>query len=339
MNGNGAPTLQTNQNLQNIISSTSGTVKTFNYTRLNDTGNTNDYVFSTTTASLDIAYAIGSGTSLAYHGPNKGSSTLTFTNPCNPSVNDSLALITVCENELADVFGNMVGAGTYNDTIWSSIGCDSIIQVQVVNQDLLTVSNEIDTAICGGELYSVGTINVMLELAGNYAYYDTVGCTLEQHNISVEINEVAIFVHTDNITLEASISGQVENAFWYMCNQDSIIPLSTFLTFTPTIPGEYAFVNQVGECSDTSLCFSITAEDLGIHPIELSFECIVKDKVVTFINPFISNYDVFIYNSLGQIVKSVKNQSTIDMNTFADGVYMIRVNTDNEVLEQKILIY
>lgn len=341
MNGNGAPTLQTNQNLQNITSSTSGAVKTFNYTRLNNTGNTNDYTFSTTTTSLNIAYAIGSGASLAYHGPNRGSATLTFTNPCASSVYDTLTEISVCESELIDVFGDMVGAGTYNDTIWSSIGCDSIIQVQVVNQDLLTITNEIDTLICNTDPYSVGSIHEEFLFPGSYLFHDTIGCAIDKHNVQVVNYETNVFLHPDGSTLEAYLNSILgADAYWYMCDQDSIIPNSGVVTtLTVTMPGEYAFINSGVGCSDTSGCVTVTAEDLGIISIDQSYEFYVKDKMVTIINPMNLEYSGAVYNSLGQVIVTLKNQHIIDLRTLPDGVYVMRLNNKEGIVEQKVLIH
>ena len=338
MNGNGAPTLQTTQNLQNITSSTSGTVKTFNYTRLNDTGNSNDYTFTTSTTSLDIAYAIGSGSSLAYHGPNRGSATLTFTNPCDPSVLDTLPDLTVCGNDFADVFGNMVGAGTYRDTIWSTIGCDSVIQVQIVHQDFYTVENEIDTTICAGETYIAGSINELLMGAGSYVYHDTTGCALDVHNIQVVDNEVSVVLQANGV-LEAFLNGPSGTTFWYMCDQDSVIPPPTLLTLTPTIPGEYAYINQIGGCSDTSDCVTVTAEDLGLTDIDYTFDLYVKNKVIFIENPESSEFRAIIYNSLGQVVKSVSNVSEINMNVFADGIYRVRIDNSKGIIQHSVLIH
>lgn len=130
MAGNGAPTIHSSQDLNTIVSSTSGTTKTFTFKRDNSTGNSDDYTFSTALTSLDIAYAIGSGPNLAYHSTNRGSGSLSFTDPCGTAVENNLGSDELCKGEMTEIFGNMVGPGTYHDTIWSVLGCDSIINTK-----------------------------------------------------------------------------------------------------------------------------------------------------------------------------------------------------------------
>ncbi len=339
MNGNGAPTIQTTQNLQSITSSTSGTEKTFNYTRLNSTGNTNDYTFTTSSSTLNIAYAIGSGANLAYHGPNRGSASLTFTNPCDPSVFDTLTVISICENETASVFGNLVGGGTYNDTTWSIIGCDSLIQVQVVEQDTFGIT-PLDTTVCLGNEFIFGSIDTLFSAEGSYTIQDTNDCNVDVYNIEVVDNETQVFVHSDGVTLEYSVNGVIQDAYWYMCDLDSIIPPPVLPTLLPTIPGDYAFVNHAGGCADTSDCITITAEDLGIVDIDqLNFDFVVNNKIITIINSNLSDYDVVIYNAIGQVVVTEKSPNTMDLNTFADGIYVMKVNSGKAIKEYKVLIH
>lgn len=339
MNGNGAPTLQATQNLQGITSSTSGTEKTFNYTRLNNTGNSDDYTFTTTTSSLNIAYAIGSGASLAYHGPNRGSATLTFTNPCDPSVFDTLTTISICENETASVFGNTVGGGIYNDTVWSTIGCDSLIRVQVVEQDTFALA-PLDTMVCLGDAFTYGNIDTVLSTVGSYTLHDTVDCSIDVFNVEIVDYESTISLNADGITLEYSVNGPLEGAHWYMCDLDSIIPPPVLPFLVPTIPGEYAFVNYAGGCADTTDCITITAEDLGIVNGEyLIFDFVVNNKVITILNTNVTDYNISIVNTLGQTIIDGQSQSLIDLNTNADGIYVMKVNSHNSIKEYKILVH
>lgn len=133
MVGNGAPVIHTSQDLTGITSSTTAGVKTFTYTRNNTTADALDYTFTTATTTLNIAYAIGSGPNLTYHGPNRGSATLTFTNPCPPATETNLGGEQLCNGDMVEVFGEMVGPGVYKDTLWSVLGCDSVIRTKSVS--------------------------------------------------------------------------------------------------------------------------------------------------------------------------------------------------------------
>jgi len=328
MNGNGAPTLQTTQNLQNITSSTSGTVKTFNYTRANNTGNADDYTFTTSTTSLNIAYAIGSGVNLAYHGTNRGSSVLTFTNPCAPSVTDPLPDLSVCPGETTEVFGNQVSVGTYADTIWSSIGCDSIIQTQTVLAMPYQETTS-DTTLCHTAMFNfMGT-----EITVGGEYRDTTGCDITVLNVYFQNFEAeASFI---NGTLQTHLPFHI--TAWYSCDGDSLMPLQTSNVFTPTTPGNYAVISSTNfaietpYCADTSDCILVTAEDLSlntIHPEDVSIT--VNNKHLSIEHQYTTPIYISILNVLGQEIVKPSEKNTFNLSQHPNGVYFIRIKTENK---------
>ena len=328
MNGNGAPTLQVTQNLDNITSSTSGTVKTFEYTRDNNTGNTDDYTFTTTTPSLNIAYAIGSGVNLAYHGPNRGSAVLTFTNPCAASVSDVLPNLSVCPGETVEVFGNQVSAGTYMDTTWSSIGCDSIIHTQTVVASPYEETT-IDTTLCMGDSYDfMGT-----EITTGGEYRDTSGCDITILNISFpNIEAEAIF---NAGSLQTSLPFHVTQ--WFDCDGDSIITSETSSSFTPALPGNYAVISSTNwsggtdGCADTSDCVLVTAEDLGLNPLLMNDVTVtVNNKQVTINHTFTSDVYISVLNIIGQEIIAPTQNTSLNLSQQPNAVYIIKVRTEDK---------
>lgn len=329
MNGNGAPTLQTNQNLQNITSSTSGAVKTFNFTRANNTGNSDDYTFTTATTTLNIAYAIGSGVNLAYHGPNRGSSTLTFTNPCAPSVTNTLAELDVCPGETIEVFGNQVSVGTHTDTTWSVIGCDSIITTQVVNATPFEETT-IDTNLCNQSSFDF--MGTTITTGGEYR--DTSGCDLTILNISFQMIEASASFTNGSIQTALPF----HTTAWYSCDGDTVITGETGSAYTPTVAGNYAVISSTDfggaspYCADTSDCILVTAADLlGLnqltdHDINIS----VKNKQVSIHHQLNTEVSISVINTLGQIVVEPSNTTKIDLTQQPKAIYFIKVDTEEQ---------
>lgn len=327
MNGNGAPTIHTSQDLTGITSSTVGTTKTFNFSRENNTGNSNDYTFSTSTTTLNIAYAIGSGPNLAYHGPNRGSSSLTFTNPCATSVLNTLPALSVCDGETVDVFGNQESVGTYADTIWSSIGCDSVINTQVVELQPYTEIS-IDTNLCKQPTFDfMGT-----EITTGGEYKDTTNCEITTLNISFQ-----------NLEANASFSNGVfmtdlpfHMTQWYSCDGDTAITNEMNTTFIPTEPGSYAVISDLsfnGTCNDTSDCVMVTAADLSISN-EISdkdFIISVNNKLVSIHHKLTSKVNISVINSLGQEVIKPSQSTLIDMTLQPKTIYFIKVETEGRI--------
>lgn len=335
MNGNGAPTLQSTQNLENISSSTSGVVKTFNFTRVNDTGNSDDYTFSTTVSTLNIAYAIGSGPNLAYHGPNRGSSVLTFTNPCTATVNNTLPSLEVCAGETVEVFGNQVSTGTYTDTLWSVIGCDSVINTQVVN---MAPFNEItiDTNLCKQPSFNfMGT-----EITTGGEYRDTSVCDITILNITFQNLEANC--NFDNGTLNSQLVFHPTQ--WYSCDGDSIITGEAGISYTPDVPGDYAVINSfdIGStqlCIDTSECVTVTALDLNVNQIQPDdIEITIQGKSVIINHNFKSDIQISVLNALGQEVFRSINNTVIDLSNQPNALYLVKIVSGNKTGLFKITI-
>ncbi len=328
MNGNGAPTLQTNQNLQSITSSTTGTVKTFNFSRVNNTGNSNDYTFTTATTSLNIAYAIGSGVNLAYHGPNRGSATLTFTNPCAAAISNTLSTLDICPGETIEVFGSQVSVGTYSDTIWSSIGCDSVITTQIVNA-LPLIESTIDTNLCNQSTFDfMGT-----ELTTGGEYRDTTGCNLTILNVNFQTVDAQAYFNSGS--LQTALPFHVTQ--WYNCDGDSVITGESGSSFLPSQAGNYAVIsstNWVGEspqCVDTSDCILVTEADLLSlnHLTEKDVTVSVHNKLVSINHKLKADVYVSVINALGQRIIKPSNTTQIDLTQYPKALYFIKVETED----------
>lgn len=78
--GNNLPPADGSQDWNLISNTVSGNTRTIVATRANDTGDSNDYIFSNSAGSFDVIWAYGSSTSYAYHGgANRGATTLGVT--------------------------------------------------------------------------------------------------------------------------------------------------------------------------------------------------------------------------------------------------------------------
>jgi len=172
----------------------------------------------------------------------------------NPIVTTNLPDSTICQGGSALIFGIPQSvAGTYRDTILSSMGCDSILVQQLnvnptYNQNLGTVT------ICNGD--SALILGNYETVAGTYtATYQTInGCdsTVSQTlNVSpthvVNLENDTAFCAGNSLTLDASAgasSYQWMNGIGFPYNQQ---------TYTVSSTGTYYVVTTLGACttSDT----------------------------------------------------------------------------------------
>ena len=77
--GNALPAQDASQDWTLVSNTVSGSNRTIVATRANNTGDSDDHIFSASAGSLSVIYAKGSSTSYAYHGGNRGFTTLSVT--------------------------------------------------------------------------------------------------------------------------------------------------------------------------------------------------------------------------------------------------------------------
>ncbi|MDB2674877.1 DOMON domain-containing protein, partial [Flavobacteriaceae bacterium] len=75
-NGNALPAQDASQDWDLVSNTVSGSNRTIVATRANNTGDSNDHIFNASAGSLSVIYAKGSSTNYAYHGGNRGFTTL-----------------------------------------------------------------------------------------------------------------------------------------------------------------------------------------------------------------------------------------------------------------------
>jgi hypothetical protein len=123
---------------------------------------------------------------------------------------------------------------------------------------------------------------------------------------------------------------------WVDCdNNNSPIIGQTAQTFSPTVSGNYAVLLNTNGCESLSNCYPIDLLetnsfnfDLGIvlYPNPTSGEFSVLNNIKEIIK------NISIYNVLGEYVTD-----KLDLSTFSDGMYFVKINTENCQLIKKIV--
>jgi hypothetical protein len=210
--GQTTPSLQANQNLLNISSTTTLGRKTYTFSRNTITGDANDFVFPSSPSNMNIIWAYGNSTSLAYHS-SRGVVNLTFTNPCNFPITN-MGSLNICTGDSTLIFGNYQSqSGNYYDTLISQFGCDSILSQQLIVNQSITYQLP-DISICYGDSVSIFGNNQTS--AG--VFYDTIisqfGCDsilsqqlIVNQSITYQLPDISI-CYDDSV----SIFGNYQNS-------------------------------------------------------------------------------------------------------------------------------
>ena len=107
--GNALPAQDASQDWNLVSNTVSGSNRTIVATRANNTGDSNDHVFSASAGSLSVIYAKGSSTSYAYHGGNRGFTTLSVTLGISEN---KLLSFEMYPNPVSDVLNIQLPTGT-----------------------------------------------------------------------------------------------------------------------------------------------------------------------------------------------------------------------------------
>ncbi len=218
-------------------------------------------------------------------------------------------------------------SGSYTDTIFNSVGCDSVIYINLsIHEDSYSALNE---TACDS----------FVSPSGDYTWYTTGFYTDYLDNSFGCDSIIGIYLAIQQIDTSLSYINHVlsTNAFganyqWIDCEDNfSEIPLENNQSYTPTENGVYAVEITKNNCTTLSVCFSV--EDLDIVENQLVTNFIV------YPNPFNGKFSIDlgslqdfvgirIWNSIGQEIYlnhwlSISHLE-IDLE-IPDGVYIMEV--------------
>lgn len=245
------------------------------------------------------------------------------------------ANITACDSYTAGNGAVWTTSGNYVDTITSTTGCDSIVNIALTI--LQSSTGSLTTTACNKYVSPSG--NNTWTVSGTYTdvLTNAAGCD-SVLTINLTINTVDTSVFQNGKTLTAWATNA--NYQWLDCNAGyTSISGATNQTFTATANGSYAVAIDKNGCIDTSACYTVTGiglaeyTDLGlkIYPnptCDLMHLSIANPQKVT---------RIALRNALGQTVFSANAWvSEIDLSKYAAGIYLLQIATENGIWQEKV---
>jgi len=249
---------------------------------------------------------------------------------------------------------------TLSQTVFDCSDNNSVIGVDVILTDVsgnsitetvsVTISNSdnpvfVETAsetICNGETYLFGTQN--LTTAGQYIeiFQSQLGCD-SVVTLTLDVDTINVSVTVNGSTLSANIIGASYQ--WVDCN-DNNNPISgeTNQNFTATVDGSYAVVIDDGICIDTSICYTIT--NVGTTKLNNDLSIVIYPNPATdYIQIEINlNYNEQVSAKLLDITgklliqKYFTNETKFDTKLLNEGVYILMIETERDIVTKKIII-
>lgn len=318
---------------------TAGTIRTAYIERSRIGASTNHYTFPVSGGSIPLIWAKG-GTSFGNHGnANRGIGTINLVNQCNIPTT-TLTPLSICLGDSVQIFGEWISqAGTYSDTLVTAIGCDSVLEQEVLVNAI--VNNTVAAAgLCAGD--SIYYLDAWRTDTGAVVYNGTtvLGCD----SIITGRVDYLPTVDTGSIWvapyLDVSFYVGLDTAatyYWFNCNTgvfvdttmgaDTLNPGNEFLQAPDT--GYYAAVIvKPGFCSDTSGCYYFYMEvpeyDYGItlRPIPASTGLFIS--LDNFGGPLTYEIISITGNRAAEGILK-ESQEFVDISRYASGLYFLRL--------------
>ena len=300
----------------------------------------NHYTFSANGGVINLIWAKG-GTSFGNHGgSNRGFASINLVDQCNIP-NTLLATQSICQGDSVQVFGEWIKqSGIYYDSLSTPLGCDSIVEQQVLVNN--TINNTIaSTGMCTGD--SIFYLDAWRTDTGTVVYNgvtaagcDSIVTGRVEYLPTVDTGSIWVAPYIDASFYVGLDTGATY--YWFNCNTgvfvdttsgaDTLNPGNEFLQAPDT--GFYAaIIVKPGFCSDTSACYYFYMEvpeyDYGIS---LRPNPTQKDLEITVDN-FTSPIGYQLLSVSGRVLETGllrSNSTLLDVRHYAAGIYLLRLD-------------
>ena len=313
------------------------------------------YAHSFSLTDPDSIFTQTTSTSTSCFGGNNGTISINITNggisPYNFSNDNGL------NYQISNTFTNLL-AGNYSFLISDINGCLGSASAEVIEPSaIISTTTAIDascfsycngsvtaTALGGTSPYSYIWANGSSNLCAgfyNVIVTDLNGCIGSNSAIVNEPNPLLINVWIDGSNIIAT-SGFTSYQ-WYDNNNDPINGANDSI-FTPSSIGVYyVTVTDTNACSADSYYIEYTISTIEDYTLNINIFPNPTNGNIT-INSLYGIKTIKLYNSIGNELYSVNNkensitETKIDLSTFAKGVYFIKININNQIINQRIIL-
>jgi hypothetical protein len=230
-------------------------------------------------------------------------------------------------------------SGTYQDIIQNSNLCDYIITINLtVNKSTqATISKTVcDSYTSPSGNYTWTTSGTYQDIIPNSNGCDsllTIDLTVTGINPVVELTEDGLTSMEDNALYQ-----------WEICTTGNIINGATAKSYKPIVPGLYAVKISKSGCEITSSCYSYILSDtemINTNNSPLIYPNPVYNDITIDLQKYYNNVEVEIFDINGKEISTLQyqNLNMIRLKTdyLQNGIYILKLNTEDNILRYKIL--
>jgi len=236
-------------------------------------------------------------------------------------------------------------SGMYYDTLTSSLGCDSILTLDLTINVPTTATDVVSS--CSDYTWSVD--GQVYTATGMYTAVipNNAGC---DSTITLDLTIGAVDVTTSTLvhTVTANLAGATYQ--WINCTTgNSIILGETAQAFTATINGDYAVIVTEGGCIDTSACVTINTislvenallnnVDIYPNPSNGKFTIAVTDLPLGTLNVEVVDARGRVLLTTSKVLTNGNGNVEINIQDVEAGIYFVNLTSgDNHVTERIVI--
>ena len=313
------------------------------------------YSQSYSLSNPDSIFIQTTNTNTSCFGGNNGSISINITNggisPYNFSDDNGI------NYQISNTFTNLI-AGNYSFLISDINGCLGSASAEVIEPSALTSTTTVIDASCYGNCdgsvtatalggtfpYSYTWTNGASNLCAgfhNVVVTDINGCIGSNSAIVNEPNPllINIWINASNIIATSGFTSYQ----WYD-NNNNPINGATDSIFTPLGMGVYyVTVTDTNTCSADSYSIEYTISTIEDYSSSINIFPNPTNGNITIISEY-GIKTIELYNTIGNELYLVNNkgnkitETKLDLSTFAKGVYFIKININNQIINQRIIL-
>jgi hypothetical protein len=261
---------------------------------------------------------------------------------CQPVIG-GIANITTCDSYASPSGTTYTSSGTYSDTLQTTLGCDSIITLN------LTIKNSSQATETVTRCFRYTSPSGLYTWTSSGTYLDTLQNSMDCDSIitiNLTINTVDTSVtRTSAVILTANATNATYR--WLNCNQNyALIPGATAKAFTALVNGSYAVEITQNGCVDTSSCYTINSVGLMEDTPALLPRVYPNpgSGFISIINLPETAVKISIYDLTGKLAHSFIRESSdpevrnLDLTFLEAGVYFLEISSEVRIFTIKLIV-